>query len=145
MVSGSRQLTRLPDWRARFADEMDRQRRDPFAWGRADCALGLAAGAVKALTGTDLSTGWRGSYRTAAGARRALHKRGFTTLADAVAAILPEIHPDAADIGDIGLIESDGPMGQALCIVDASGLIVITERGHGRRPRDDLRRAFKVG
>ena len=145
MVSRPGQLTRLPDWRARLAAEMDRQRRDPFAWGKADCALGLAAGAVKALTGADPCASWRGSYKTAAGARRALQKRGFSTLADAVAAIAPEIHPDDADVGDIGVIESDGPMKQALCIVDASGLIVITESGHGRRPREDMQRAFKVG
>ena len=144
MVS-ARRLTRLPDWRARLAAEMDRQRREAFAWGAQDCVLGLAAGAVQALTGDDLGARWRGRYKTPGGARRALHKAGFTSLADAVADILPEIHPDAADVGDVGLIEAEGPLGQALCVVDASGLIVLTESGHGRRPRGDMRRAFKVG
>lgn len=138
-------LNRLPDWRARFAAEMDRQRRDPFAWGQADCAIGLAAGAVQALTGQDLGAEWRGRYKTPAGALRVLRKAGHASLADAVAASLPEIHPVYADIGDIGLIEADGPLGCALCVVDFSGLIVLTENGHGRRPRDDMKRAFKVG
>lgn len=138
-------VTRLPDWRARFAAEMDRQRRDPFAWGQADCALGLAAGAVKALTGVDPAGPWRGRYRTAGGARRAIHKAGFTTLADAVASLLPEIPPAFADVGDIGLVVAEGPLGQALCVVDTGGLIVLTEAGHGRRSREDMLRAFKVG
>ncbi len=139
-------LTRLPDWRARFAAEMDRQRRDPFAWGAHDCALGLAAGAVEAITGADLRVGWRSAYKTPAGALRAMRAKGYDTLADAIAAMLPEIPPAFADVGDIGLIEDDaGPLGQALCVVDASGLIVMTEDGHGRRPREDMIRAFKVG
>lgn len=124
---------------------MDRQRRNAFAWGSDDCAVGLAAGAVQAITGADLAEGWRGRYKTATGALRALRKAGHATLADAVAASLPEIPPVYADIGDIGLVDADGPLGEALCVVDFSGLIVITESGHGRRPRDDLRRAFKVG
>lgn len=138
-------LTRLPDWRARFAAEMDRQRRDLFAWGRHDCAIGLAAGAVEAVTGTDLRTGWRGRYQTPTGALRALAKSGHDTLADLVASLLPEVPPAFADVGDIGVIAADGPVGQALCVVDASGLIVMTEAGHGRRPREDMIRAFKVG
>ena len=71
------------------------------------------------------------------------HSTAATAMA--VAAMLPEIHPDAADLGDIGLIAAEGPLGQALCVVDASGLIVLTETGHGRRPRGDMLRAFKVG
>lgn len=138
-------LTRLPDWRARLAAEMDRQRRDPFAWGRHDCALGLAAGAVTALTGADLAAPWRGRYRSPSGARRVLHKAGFSSLADLVASILPEIPPARARVGDIGLIAADGPLKEALCVVDVSGLIAMTEPGHGRRPRADMIRAFKVG
>lgn len=137
-------LRRLPDWRARFAAEMDRQRRQAFAWGRHDCAIGLACGAVQAITGTDLRQGW-GGYRTAAGALRALRKRGFAGLSDAVADVLPEVHPVFARVGDVGVIPGEGEIGEALCVVDASGLIVLTEQGHGRRPREDMTKAFRVG
>lgn len=138
-------LTRLPDWRARFAAEMDRQRREAFAWGTQDCALGLACGAVEALTGKDLRIGWRGKYKTPAGAVKALLAKGHANLADAIAATLPETPPAFARVGDIGLIEVDGALGQALCVVDASGLIVLTEAGHGRVARDLMIRAFRVG
>lgn len=142
MVQG---MTRLPDWRARFAAEMDRQRREPFAWGGQDCALGLAAGAVEAITGVDAAADWRGRYKTISGARR-LVKQAGGDLGDLIGTVLPEHeHHSQARVGDIGLLAADGPLDQALCVVDASGLIVLTELGHGRRPRTDMIRAFKVG
>lgn len=143
MVQGH--MKRLPNWRARLAAEMDRQCRIGFDWGRHDCVLGLAAGAVEAVTGQDLRRGWRGKYRSAAGAQKALSKSGFADLGAAVASVLPEIHPSRAHVGDIGLIPAEGAVGASLCVVDASGLIVLTETGHGRRPRSDMTRAFKVG
>ena len=142
MVQG---VTRLPNWRARFAAEMDRQRREAFAWGAQDCALGLACGAVLAITGTDLGADWRGRYCAPAQALRLMRSEGYDTLGDLVAATLPEVHPAFARMGDIGLIEADGPFGAALCVMDASGVIVLTEAGHGRRAREDVMRAFRVG
>ncbi|WP_411838567.1 DUF6950 family protein [Paracoccus sp. ME4] len=138
-------LTRRDDWRARLAAEMDRQRRTPFAWGRQDCAIGFAATIVEALTGVDLAGGYRGRYAGPRAAAKILADAGAATLADFAAQQLPEIHPSRADLGDIGVIEADGPFGQAFCMVDASGLVVMTPEGHGRRPRADMIRAFKVG
>lgn len=137
-------MKRLPNWRARLADEMDRQRQEPFAWGRHDCALGLAAGAVEAITGENLREGI-GGYKTPRGALLALRRAGYSSLAEAISARLPEIHPSQAQIGDIGLIPSEGDIGAALCVVDASGVIVMTDHGHGRRPRADMITAYKVG
>lgn len=138
-------LTRLDDWRARLAAEMDRQRRMPFEWGKQDCAIGFAAGIVQALTGEDLARGYRSKYASPRGAAKLLAEAGAESLGDFAANLLPEIHPAFANVGDLGVIEADGPIGQALCMVDASGLVVMTEQGHGRRPRGDLIRAFKVG
>lgn len=138
-------VSRLPDWRSRLALELDRQRATAFAWGRQDCVLGLAAGAVKAMTGEDLAHAWRGQYRSERGALRALRAAGHKSLGAALAALLPEIHPDQADLGDIALIASDGALGEALAVFDASGLIALTERGHGRIPRERALRAFKIG
>lgn len=142
MVQG---LTRLPDWRARLARELDRQRATAFAWGQQDCVLGLAAGAVQAMTGEDLARAWRGRYRSAAGALRALREAGYPGLGAALADHLPEISPDYADIGDLALVATDAPPGEALAIFDASGLIAMTEQGHGRIARTHALRAFKIG
>lgn len=140
MVQG---LTRRPDWRARLHAEIEAHRREVFAWGARDCALGLAAGAVEAMTGTDLRRGWRGKYRTAAGALRALRASGYETLGDAAAAVLPEVHPAFARDGDLALIE-EGEIG-ALAIFNGGTLIVLTLDGLGVRERAAARRAFKVG
>lgn len=138
-------LERLPDWRARLAAELDRQRRLPFVWGKQDCALGLAAGAVEAVTGTDLRRGWRGKYSGARSAAKALRAAGWESLAEAVASILPETPVLFARVGDIGLIAGEGDLGEALCVIDASSLIVLTPEGQGRLGREHLIRAFKVG
>lgn len=138
-------LRRHAAWRARLAAEMDRQRRIPFAWGRHDCAIGFAAAIVEAVTGTDLARGFRGKYRGPTAALRLLRTRGAATLEDFAAQLLPEIHPIDAQVGDLGIVLSDGPVAEGFCMVDTSGLVVLTEDGHGRRPRTDMIRAFAVG
>lgn len=138
------EMKRLPDWRARLAAEMDRQRRKSFEWGAHDCSTGLALAAVEAITGHDLRGTW-GEYSTAAGAYKAIRKAGFNSLGDLVASIFPEIHQDQARIGDLGLIETTGEIGAALCVFDVSSVIVVTDTGQGRAPREHAIRAFKVG
>lgn len=142
MVQG---VMRLPDWRARYAAEMDRQRRAGFGWGGQDCLLGLVAGATLALCGDDLWGRWRGRYTTAAGALRVMRNDGFACLADGVASVLPEIHPIRARIGDVAAIATEDGFGQTLGLFDASGLIVMSPAGHGRVPRAQAVRAFRVG
>lgn len=139
------ELIRLDDWHARLAAEMDRQRRDPFSWGKHDCAIGFAAGIVEALTGVDLAKGYRGKYASPRGALKILSASGADSLSAFVGQRLPEVHPAFANVGDIGIVAADGLLDEALCMIDASGLVVMTEQGHGHRPRADLIRAFKVG
>lgn len=138
-------MKRLDDWRGRLAAEMDRQRRDPFVWGDHDCAIGFACGIVFALTGEDLAAPYRGRYRTATGALRLLKDVGAESLGDFVAQHFEEIHPSQARVGDLGVVPSDGPISEAICMFDASGVVVMTEQGHGRLPRDAAFRAFRVG
>ncbi|SOC22009.1 DUF6950 family protein [Rhodobacter maris] len=140
MVQG---VTRRADWRARLHAEIEAHRREGFAWGRRDCALGLAAGAVLAMTGEDLAAAWRGRYRSASGAARVLRAAGFDSLGDAVAAVLPEIHPSQAHVGDIAFLD-EGEIG-ALGIVNGGTLIVLGLDGIGPRERAAAVRAFKVG
>ncbi|RWR08531.1 DUF6950 family protein [Paenirhodobacter populi] len=137
-------LTRLPDWRARFAAEMDRQRQVPFEWGAHDCVSGLAFVAVEALTGVDLRPDWAG-YTTAAGALKKLKSKGHNNLGEMMASLFPEIPPALARVGDLGLIPTDDAIGAGLCIFDASGVVTLTETGHGRMPREAATQAFKVG
>lgn len=137
-------MQRRDDWRSRLAAEVDRQRRDPFQWGKHDCAIGLVCGVVEAITGEDLAKGYRSQYRSAASGLRIIKEAGADSLGDFAGLFLPEIHPSQARIGDVGIIPAD-EMGEAFCIVDASRLIVMTLDGQGSRPRSDMTRAFKVG
>lgn len=113
---------RLPDWPERLAALIEQRRREPFAWGRHDCAL-WAADAVLAITGTDLAKPWRGRYRSAAGAVRIIHQQGA---ADAgLAALVDEalcrrLHVRQAQRGDVVLADM-GAM-NALGVVSGAGM-----------------------
>jgi hypothetical protein len=133
-------------WRERLSDVMDRQRQDPFVWGKHDCAIGFAAAIVEAIMGEDPAREYRGKYASPRGALKLMKEAGAETLGDFVAMKLPEHENIAkARVGDIGVVAADGPITEALCMVDVTGLVVMTDAGHGHRPRSDLKRAFKVG
>ncbi len=139
-------LTRLPNWRARFDAECDRIRLTPFAWGSHDCGPGLAGNMTLAITGIDVAAEYRGRYTTMTGGLRLLRKSGFETLGDLVASILPEhAHPSMARVGDVVAIPSDSAFGHALGVVNGERVFVLTERGIGTVDRSEAVRAFKVG
>lgn len=138
-------MKRLDNWRARLSDEMDRQRTAPFDWGTHDCGLGFAGGIVLALTGEDVAAPYRGRYTTMIGAARLLKKEGCETVGDLLARHFAEIDPAQASIGDLGVVETPDALGQGICMVDASSLVVMTESGHGRKARFEMIRAFRVG
>ncbi|SEU03385.1 DUF6950 family protein [Paracoccus homiensis] len=138
-------MKRLDNWRSRLSAELDRQRLTPFEWGGHDCALGFAGGIVEALTGEDMAAPYRGTYRSLRSAKAVLRDAGAADLGDFVATLLPEIDPAQARIGDLGIIETPDAFGQGLCMVDASTLLVLTNNGHGHKPRSAMIRAFRVG
>ncbi|MGY5811998.1 DUF6950 family protein [Rhizobium sp. LEGMi198b] len=139
------ELVRMKDWRARFVAEVDRLKRTPFAWGEHDCGPGLAGNLVLAITGVDCAAQWRGTYSSPAGALAAMRLAGFKNLGDMVAAMLPEIHPSQARIGDIAAIEMEGPFGYALGVVNGERIFVLREDGIGTVDLLDAIRAFRVG
>src|SRR5690606_39644944 len=69
----------FPTWRSRFCEEMDRQRREPFVWGKHDCAIGLIAGAIKSLTGVDVAKSYVDKYTTEADALTFLRSEEHTS------------------------------------------------------------------
>lgn len=67
----------------------DRHRRQPFVWGKSDCAI-LFADTVFELTGVDpFSDGLR-DYESEIGALKLLRKTGFKTVEDFTAVKFPE-------------------------------------------------------
>lgn len=128
-------LTRLPDWRARLARYLDTCARLPFGPGTHDCAL-FAAGAVEAQTGIDFARAYRGAYRSV--------EAGEALLGQSAAAYAAGILPARGCVldgveGDIAVLH-----GGALGVVAGAHILVLRERGLGRRPLTDADKVLAV-
>lgn len=134
-------MTRLDDWHARLAAYVYEAGRTPFAYGAHDCAL-FAAGAVEAMTGTDLAAGWRGIYRTLAGGLKAVKRAGHADHVALAAHHFAEITVAEAMPGDLAVVA--GPEGPALGVVQGAQVYVATPTGLGLVPLLQAARVFRV-
>jgi hypothetical protein len=135
-------IKRLPDWSKRFHDYIDEIKATPFNWETHNCAH-ICAGAVVAMTGKDLSVG----YKRAKSTRHfieAMKKHKFNNLTELVASKLNKIHISKAKIGDIAAFKSDDAFGISLGIVNGDHVLVFDEKGMGIRPLFDADFAFEV-
>lgn len=134
-------LQRTADWRVRLRDYVLGKMGEPFRPGRHDCAL-FAAGAVEAMTGRDLAAEWRGKYRTLKRGESLLRERGFEDHEDVCRALLPEVAPAFAQVGDVAVIEIDG--GVALGVVQGEVVYCLHPGGAAIVPRARMVRAYRV-
>ena len=129
---------RLPGWEANLHAFLDSHAATPFAYGSHDCAL-FVAGVVNAQTGLDFGEPFRGRYRSAAGAIRALRLYGAGDLPSTVTAALGEpVHIAFAGRGDI--VTDGANMG--VCMGNYA--LFLTEEGQERLPRADWEQAWIV-
>ncbi|QBR35412.1 hypothetical protein ETW23_03915 [Leisingera sp. NJS201] len=133
---------RLPDWRPRLTQYLARVAALPFRPGAHDCVL-FAAGAVEAMTGTDLAVSWRGTYRRLEDGQAALQGLGFEDHLALAAALFAEVPPSFAQAGDLGVFEGGGP-GGALGIVQGAAAYVLRPEGMAVVSRLHMQRAFRV-
>ena len=133
---------RFPDWRPRLFGFIAATVRRPLVPGQHDCAL-FAAGAVEAMTGTDVAADWRGRYDSFNAGLKALRKAGFKDHVALVAAHLEEVPPAFAQVGDIGAILLPGEL-PALGIFTGGELAVLRETGLGFAPREMAVQAWRV-
>lgn len=61
-------ITRKNDWPIRLSNYLEKVKDKKFKWGTHDCVM-HSVNAVRAITGTDLATGYRKLYRTEEKAR----------------------------------------------------------------------------
>lgn len=124
-------MRRLGDWEIRLRAYLERVRELPFDWGedqkRAgvshDCCL-FSDGAVEAMTGESAMAEFRGRYRTAIGAARALRRYGAGTLEATLTAKFGEPLPAALVMrGDI-IMRDEPPIGAIGISVGPVGLFV---------------------
>lgn len=88
---------------------LDKFKGKPFAWGDADCAR-MVIQHLKNM-GAPIRLAGVGDYKTAIGAKRALGRLGFKTLADALDSHSLRIPPAAAVVGDVIQGEGDDQFG----------------------------------
>lgn len=140
------ELRRKPMWISAYHDAIEDIRRTPFSWSAHDCAVGLAARVIEAITGEDLAAEWRGRYDDATSAYRVMRQAGFASLGDLAASFLPELaHSSEAQIGDIAVIPVDTVFGHVLGVFNGEQVAVLHEDGLGWVFRNKVERAFKVG
>ncbi len=111
-------------------------------WGRLDCIV-LASDHVCALTGADRSF-WPSGWTSEQAAGRLLRRLGHADVGSLLAAVLTEIPPVMAHVGDLGVIDG-GRRGPSAVVVLGDRLAAVTDAGLVRDlPREQLLRAFRV-
>ena len=134
---------RRADWPERLAEVVKAARGRPFQWGRHDCAT-FAFDCVLAMTGVDRLADFRGRYRTAKGARRALKRIGGVATVEDLATALTIRPADAqtAQRGDVVLI--DGDLGPTLGVCLGVRSAFVGPDGLAFAPTAVVRRAWRV-
>ncbi|MBV9549633.1 MAG: hypothetical protein JO256_08190 [Alphaproteobacteria bacterium] len=136
-------MKRLPGWRTRLNDCLEDMRRRPFQWGEHDCALGLAAPCVAAMTGIDLGAEWRGRYATADEARAVLAAAGHDDIGGLLASLFEEVPPAFAGHGDLATLPGENE-GLSIGVVTGAAVTVLGARGLSQTSRLNILRAFRV-
>ncbi|EMJ0105947.1 TPA: hypothetical protein I3820_004446 [Enterobacter cloacae] len=95
-----------PDWHNRLIAVIRAAEKRPFLWGEHDCCL-FAADCAEAMTGENFADGWRGTYDSETGAKKAL-LRGGGSLEKVMAKYLDEVPVKMAQRGDIAILENAG-------------------------------------
>jgi uncharacterized protein DUF6950 len=134
-------MKRFPDWQARLVIYLQTVVNEPFRPGEMDCAL-FVAGAIEAMTGTDLSAEFRGGYTTLKGGFKKLKKAGFKDLNALARAHLEEVPVAMAHVGDIALLKSDE--GLAFGLVQGEYIFVRHPDGLAHVPLLDAVKAFRL-
>lgn len=132
---------RAQDWQARLVAYLHEAGRQPFAFGRHDCAL-FSAGAVEAMTGVDMARDWRGRYSTMRGGLRALRKAGHADHVALARALFAEVPAAMAQPGDLAAVPTEE--GPALGVVQGEAVYVLTPAGIGLVPITSAETAFRV-
>ena len=117
------------DWHNRLIAVIRAAEKRPFLWGEHDCCL-FAADCAEAMTGANFADGWRGTYDSETGAKKAL-LRGGGSLEKVLAKYLDEVPVKMAQRGDIAVVENAGTRcagviyGGAVWVPGETGLVCL--------------------
>jgi len=132
-------MVRLADWEARLSTYLADNADIELVYGKTDCCL-FAAGAVLVQTGEDPMPEFRGKYRSAAGAVRALRTIGAGDLEKTLDAKFERKAIGFAGRGD--LVMHDGAVG--VCWTNFALFVPLEGSGLVRVPRPDWSAAWAV-
>jgi hypothetical protein len=141
-------VKRFDEWPTLLSNFLEERRLVPFEWGRQDCCM-FACDAVLAMTGTDLAGRFRGTYRTAAGALRAIRSAEASTIGE-LASWLAELHSIreisvlSAQRGDVVLATHEGEDYLGIVAMDGTDAIGPGLEGTIRNPLSVAERAWRI-
>ncbi len=141
-------MRRRADWPKRLIATVEAAQPRPFAWGKHDCALFVAA-CVEAMTGENPAEGIVGAYGSARAAMATLGAVfGVATLAELSDRLFgPPIDPALAQRGDVALVavpDAGDVAGEAAGVVVGRFVAVVGPDGLVKVPRDRATRAWRV-
>jgi hypothetical protein len=130
---------RTEGWETRLVEAVDRHSALPFVYGKSDCLMMAldCARAVDPALKLNLP-----KYNDHAGAVKALVKRGFKDVGEALASEFDECLPIEAHRGDLGIVASEDST-TAVVFVGAYA-VGKDHRGSLHVPRSSVKRAFRV-
>ena len=133
---------RIEGWETRLNDVIEAALYRPFRWGENDCCL-FAAECVKAVTGADVGSPYRGLYDSAHGAACLLDELGgLEGVVSVCFAGFSEIPPAMAQRGDLVLTLNAGR--EVLGVVTAVQIAVPGESGLVFLPVSTASKAWRV-
>lgn len=141
-------MTRYPDWQARLEKYLASARGRKFKYGEFDCCL-FVAGAIQAMTGTDLARDVRGLYGSAKQARSFCAIGGYS-IGEFVVRLLRcrgllEVPLGKAFRGDVVVFGKRPSRARAgLVSLDGNTILVATSTGIARIGRSQLGSSVKA-
>lgn len=144
-------LTRVDHWATRsFHNFLLERAREPFAWGKNDCAL-MAADGIERMTGVDIAADFRGKYQTEAEAFALIRAvTGGETVEDAARWCAEKFAlpawpvPLCAQRGDLVVLVDEGRTIAGLVHLNGRDIAAVGEGGLKRIPITAAYRAWHV-
>jgi hypothetical protein len=134
-------MARIDGWEDRLLTVLAEEMAANYEPGQHDCFV-MACRTVEALTGEHPYPGV--FYTTDSGAVKALRKRGFDRLGDAMAALFPEREAGYAQRGDLAILAADTQAHDTLGVVMDGMVLVRVGHKFQRRPLCDARLILAV-
>ncbi len=135
-------MSRVDGWSDHLFEVIERHGVSEYRPGSFDC-FSMACDVVHALTGERVYPDVK--YTTDAGAIRAMTKRGFPRLGDAMAAVLSERPAGHAQRGDIAVIETGSGALDTLGIIMGETVLVRVGNAMTQQPLSAARLILAVG